>query len=92
MWYFTTQNAIHFTLIAFRLISSPPLTDCFQSPKHRRSIAFLANFYHCSHDYGSSKLANYMHPPTSRCLPAHEYLLTLTPHSNPSLTTTAAVV
>ena len=51
---------------AFRLINCPPLTDCFQSLKHRRSVASLSIFYRYFHGYCSSELANCMPPPLPR--------------------------
>ena len=51
---------------AFRLINSPPLTDCLQSLKHRRSVASLSIFYRYFHGYCSSELANCMPPPLLR--------------------------
>ena len=51
---------------AFRLISSPPLTNCLQSLKFRRNVASLAIFYRYFHGYCSSELANCMPPPLLR--------------------------
>ena len=47
---------------AFRLINSPPLTDCLQSLKHRRNVASLSIFYRYFHGYCSSDFANCMPP------------------------------
>merc|ERR1712035_292969 len=51
---------------AFRLINSPPLSDCLQSLKIRRSVASLSIFYHYFHGSCSSELANCMPPPIWR--------------------------
>ena len=51
---------------AFRLISSPPLTDCLQSLNIRRNVASLSIFYRYFHGYCSSELANCMPPPLQR--------------------------
>merc|ERR1712035_64189 len=52
---------------AFRLINSPPLTDCLQSLKIRHSVASLSIFYRYFHGNCSSELANCMppHPPAA---------------------------
>ena len=54
---------------AFRLINSPPSTDCLQSLTLRRNVASLVVLYHYFHAYCSSELANCMHPllPRLRC-------------------------
>merc|ERR1712035_305491 len=51
---------------AFRLINSPPLTDCLQFLKIRRSVGSLSIFYRCFHGNCSSELANCMPPPLRR--------------------------
>ena len=43
---------------AFRLINSPPLTDC-----HRHNVTSLSLFYHYFHADCSSELSNCMPPP-----------------------------
>ena len=50
----------------FRLINSPPLTDCLDSLSHRRIVASLSLFYSYFHIDCSSELANCMPPPYSR--------------------------
>ena len=54
---------------AFRLINSPPLTDCLYFLSHRRNIAYSSLFYQYFHADCSSDLANCMPPsiPRSRC-------------------------
>ena len=54
---------------AFRLINSPPLTDCLDSLSQRRNITSLALFYRYFHAECSSELANCLPPPLprSRC-------------------------
>ena len=54
---------------AFRLISSPPLTDCLDSLSHRGNVASLSLFYCYFHADCSSELANCMPPlfPQPRC-------------------------
>ncbi len=47
---------------AFRLIISPPLTDCLQPLKSLRSVASLSIFYRYFHAYCSSELAACMPP------------------------------
>ena len=47
---------------AFRLINSPPLTDCLQSVSLRRDVGSLAVFYRYFHSDCSSELANCMPP------------------------------
>ena len=69
---------------AFRLINSPPLTDCLQSLNVRRNVASLSIFYRYFHGYCSSELANCM-PPPSCGLAAQDYLLSLTPILSNSL-------
>ena len=49
--------------IAFRIIKSPPLTDCPDSLSHRRNVASLSIFYCYFHADCSSELANCMPPP-----------------------------
>ena len=51
---------------AFRLIASPPLTDCLESLSLRRNVASLAIFYRYYHANCSSELANCMPPPLMR--------------------------
>ena len=54
---------------AFRLINSPPLTDCLDSLSHRRNVASSSIFYRSFHADCSSELANCMLPslPRPRC-------------------------
>ena len=54
---------------AFRLINSPPLTDCLDSLSHRRNVAYSSIFYRYIHADCSSELANCMPPslPRPRC-------------------------
>ena len=54
---------------AFRLINSPPLTDCFQSLTLRCNFASLAVFYHYFHVYCSFELANCVPPPSALLRP-----------------------
>ena len=61
---------------AFRLINSPPLTDCLDSFSHRRNVASLSIFYFYFHANCSSEHANCM-PPPSHDLAAHDFLLLL---------------
>ncbi len=69
---------------AFRLIDSPPLTDCLQSLNHRRNVASLSIFYRYFHGYCSSEVAKCMPPPLprSRCTrlstSSHPYSVHLT--------------
>ncbi len=49
---------------AFRLISSPPLTDCLQLLEFRRNAASLSVSYRYFHAYCSSELAACMPPLT----------------------------
>merc|ERR1711980_84880 len=63
---------------AFRLINSPPLTNCVLPLKLRRNVASLSVLYRYSHANCSSELANCM-PPPSRGLAAQDFLLFLTP-------------
>ena len=71
---------------AFRLISSPPLTDCLHSLLHRRGVASLSIFYRYFHANCSSELANCMPPPLRRPRPtrlstsAHPYSVQI-PHA-----------
>merc|ERR1712035_79188 len=51
---------------AFRLINSPPLTDCLQPLLFRRNVANLSIFYRYFHANCSSELANCMPPPLMR--------------------------
>merc|ERR1712035_111623 len=51
---------------AFRLINSPPLTDCLQPLLFRRNVASLSIFYRYFHANCSSELANCMPPPLMR--------------------------
>ena len=53
----------------FRLIDSPPLTDCLDSLSHRRNVAYLSIFYRYIHADCSSEIANCMPPslPRPRC-------------------------
>merc|ERR1712035_290190 len=69
---------------AFRLINSPPLTDCLQSLKIRLSVASLSVFYRYFHGNCSSELANCM-PTPSGGLAAPDFLLTLIPFLSNSL-------
>ena len=50
---------------AFRLINSPPLTDCLDFLSHQRNVAFLSLFYRYLHADCSSELANCMPLPLS---------------------------
>lgn len=56
---------------AFRLINTPPLTDCLPFLKHHRFLTTLAVLCSCFHSYCSYELANnYMPPalpPRPRC-------------------------
>ena len=61
---------------AFRLIDSPPHTDCLQPLTLRHNVASLAIFYLCSNANCFSELANCM-PPISRALAAHDVPLAL---------------
>lgn len=49
----------------FRLINSPPLTDCLRSLRHCRSVGSLSIFCRCFHGYCSSDLSNCMPLPPS---------------------------
>merc|ERR1711980_32649 len=69
---------------AFRLINSPPLTDCLQSLIIRRNVSFLSISYRYFHGNCSSELANCM-PPPSGGLAAPDFLLILTPFLSNSL-------
>ncbi len=69
---------------AFRLINSPPLTDCLQTVEHRHSVASLSIFYRYFHGYCFSELANCM-PPPSRGLAAQDFPLPLIPILSTSL-------
>ena len=60
----------------FRLINSPPLTDCLDFISHCRNVASLFIFYRYFHADCSSGLANCM-PPPSRGLAAQDFLLLL---------------
>jgi len=51
---------------AFRLINSPPLTNCVLPLKLRRNVASLSIFYRYFHANCSSELANCMPPPLPR--------------------------
>ena len=51
---------------AFRLINSPPLTNCLQSLKHRRNVASLAIFYKLYYSRSSLELAACLPPPLPR--------------------------
>ena len=51
---------------AFRLINSPPLTDCLVFLSHRRNVASLSLFYRHFHADCSSQLANCMPPSLPR--------------------------
>ena len=51
---------------AFRLINSPPLTDCLPSLKHRRNVASLAIFYRLYNSRSSQELAACLPPPLPR--------------------------
>ena len=69
------ENLTHTVLLnrveskAFRLINSPPLTDCLDTLSHRRNVASLSIFYLYFHADCLSELANYMPPhlPRHRC-------------------------
>ncbi len=61
----------------FRLISSPPLTDCVQPLKLRRNVASLSIFYSYFHANCSSDLTNYMSPLLLR--PRCNYLASAAP-------------
>ena len=69
---------------AFRLINSPPLTDCLQSVSLRRDVGSLAVFYRYFHSDCSSELANCM-PPPSGGPAAPDFLLILIPILSNSL-------
>ncbi len=51
---------------AFRLINSPPLTDCILPLNLRRNVASLSIFYRYFHANCSSELAICMPPPLPR--------------------------
>ena len=51
---------------AFRLINSPPRTDCLDSLSHQRNVASLSIFYRYFHGVCSSELTNCMPPPPPR--------------------------
>ena len=51
---------------AFRLINSPPLTDCLDSLSHRRNVGSLSLYYRYFHSDCSSELVNCMPPPLPR--------------------------
>merc|ERR1712035_105505 len=70
---------------AFRLINSPPLTDCLQSLKIHRNVASLSIFYRYFHGNYSSELANCMPTPLSGDLATPDFLLTFTPFLSNSL-------
>ena len=61
---------------AFRLINSPPLTECLDSLSHRRNVASI--FYRYFHADCSSEHANCMLPP-SRGHATQDFLLLLIP-------------
>ena len=68
--YTTLLNRVEFK--ALRLITSPPLTDCLDSLRHRRNVASLFIFYLYFHADNSSELANCMPLPFSRpCCTRH---------------------
>ncbi len=50
----------------FRLIGSPPLTDCLLNLKSRRTVASLSIFYRYFHAHSSSELTDCMPPPLLR--------------------------
>ena len=66
VWFSCLAGSIHTALLnrveskAFRLISSPPLTDCLDSLSHQHNVASLSLFYHYFHADCSSELANCM--------------------------------
>ena len=51
---------------AFRLINSPPLTNCLPSLNHRRNVASLTIFYRYFHAHCSLELAACLPPPLPR--------------------------
>ena len=65
-------DSTHTTLLnrveskAFRLINSPPLTDCLDSLSHQHDVASLFLFCLYFHADCSSELANCMPPPLPR--------------------------
>merc|ERR1712035_176745 len=69
---------------AFRLINSPPLTDCLQSLKIRRSVASLSIFYRFFMVTALLNLLTACLPPSGG-LAAPDFLLTLTPFLSNSL-------
>ena len=82
VWLSCLRGSTHTALLnrmeskAFRLISSPPLTDCLDCLSHRRNVASLSIFYRYFHADCSSEFACL---PLSRGLAAQDFLLLLIP-------------
>ena len=68
VWVSSTHTALlnRVESTAFRLINSPPLTDCLDSLSHSRNVASLSIFYRYFHADCYSDLANCMHTPLPR--------------------------
>ena len=59
----------------FRLINSPPLTDCLYSISHWCNVAYLSLFNGYVHADCSSDLGNYMPPPIVLLIPIKSIFL-----------------